>query len=332
MIGMSRRILLIVLSILASHCVFGQVPGILGLPDRIMSSSRIGRVSSRNTPTVIAVDTATVVFPSFGTKSVSQDYDFFKYLSDNDLKQDAKTLLQGAYAQSDTLDFLRAKVLFADNKFYQASSLFSRVPSSSSFGPEAFYYRIVALSSLGEYDLASGLLNSPSLPKLFSAGGPYAELSSLQAAGLALLKGEKDEWARRSASFTFDDYALLESEKVLSDISINRFESRGKRAGIAALASTFIPGAGKVYAGRLGEGVAAFMTVGSLGAITAENWKKHGLKDWRTILAGSLCATFYLGNIYGSYMSVSIEKDKRIANENATIIYHLHLPLRTVFR
>ena len=197
MIGMSRRILLIVLSILASRCVFGQVPGILGLPDRIMSSSRIGRVSSRNTPTVIAVDTATVVFPSFGTKSVSQDYGFFKYLSDNDLKQDAKTLLQGAYAQSDTLDFLRAKVLFADNKFYQASSLFSRVPSSSSFGPEAFYYRIVALSSLGEYDLASGLLNSPSLPKLFSAGGPYAELSSLQAAGLALLKGEKDEWARR---------------------------------------------------------------------------------------------------------------------------------------
>lgn len=320
---MSRRNLLIVLFLLATCQVFGQTPGLLGLPDRIMSSSRIGRVSARNTPTVINVDTVTVVFPSYGTKSVSKDYDFFKYLSDNDLKQDAKTLLQGAYVQSDTLDFLRAKVLFAENKFHQASSLFSRVPSASSFGPEAFYYRIVALSSLGEYDIASGLL---------SEGGPYAELSSLQAAGLALLKGEKDEWARRSASFTFDDFALLESEKVLSEISINRFESRGKRAGIAALASTVIPGAGKVYAGRLGEGVAAFMTVGSLGAITAENWKKHGLNDWRTILAGSLCATFYLGNIYGSYMSVSIENDKRIANENATIIYHLHLPLRSVFR
>lgn len=245
-------------------------------------------------------------------------------MSDNDLKQDAKTLLKGEYAQSDTLDFLRAKVLFSDNKYYQASSLFSRVPASSPFGPEAFHYRIVSLASVGEYDSAERLA--------LSEGGPYPELASLQAAGLALLRGDRDGWVRRNAAFTYEDYALMESERVLSEIAISRFDTRGKRAGIAALASTFIPGAGKVYAGRLGEGVAAFMTVGSLGAITAENWKKHGVKDWRTILAGSLCATFYLGNICGSYMSVSIEKDKRTANENATIIYHLHLPLRTVFR
>jgi hypothetical protein len=98
------------------------------------------------------------------------------------------------------------------------------------------------------------------------------------------------------------------------------------------MASALVPGAGKVYAGRVGEGVAAFLTVGSLGAVTAENWSKHGMKDWRTIVSGALCATFYLGNIYGSYMSVSIERDERLAAENTLVLYHLHLPLRSIFR
>ena len=329
---MSRRVLPLVILLLAAIPVHGQAPGILGLPDRIMSSSRIGKLSSRNIPVASVIDTVTVCFPQTGTRSVTLDYDFFKYLSDNDLKQDAKTLLKGAYSESDTLDFLRAKVLFSDNKHYQASSLFSRVPFESPFGPEAFYYRIVSLATLGDYGSASGLLSSSALPVAFSEGGPYSELTSLQAAGLALLKGEKDEWARRSAAFTYSDFALTESERVLSEIGSGRFDARRKIAGLAALASTVIPGAGKIYAGRVGEGVAAFMTVGSLGAITAENWKRHGIKDWRTILAGSLCATFYLGNIYGSYMSVSIENDEKTAAENMVILYHLHLPLRSIFR
>ena len=83
---------------------------------------------------------------------------------------------------------------------------------------------------------------------------------------------------------------------------------------------------------NVGEGVAAFLTVGSLGAITAENWNRHGPKDWRTIVAGSLCAVFYLGNIYGSYLSVSIENNEHVAAENTAIVYHLHIPLRSIFR
>ena len=326
-----RRHLLIILLFLLPGTAFGQVNGILGLPDRIMSSSRIGRVSSREKAAMPAIDTTRIIFPSFGTKPVSDDFEFFNYLIDNGLRRDARTLASGAYSHSDTLDFLRAKILFADMRLGQASGLFAKVPYDSPFGAESFFYRVLSLTKVGDYNRASESLNSKSLPTSFSEGGPYAELAALQSAGLALLRMDRDEWGKRSALFTYSDYALEDSERVLTEISHSRFDTKGKRPGLAALASTVIPGAGKVYAGRFGEGVTAFMTVGSLGAITAENWKKHGLKDWRTILAGSLCATFYLGNIYGSYMTVSIEKDERIADENTVIIYHLHLPLRTVF-
>ena len=328
---MPRRILLILLVLLAAPMAYGQVSRILGFPDRVMSSSRIGSVSTHQAPRMPVPDTATVSFPLDGSRAVSEDYGFFNYLLDNGLAQDARTLLSGPYAKSDTLDFLRGKILFSELKLSQASDLFSKVPASSPFGPEAFYYRVVALSTLGEYDEASGLLSS-SFPKAFPEGGPYPELTDLQAAGLALLRGSKEEWASRSAGFTYSDFALAESERVLSEIGQSRFSKRSRSAGVAALASTLVPGAGKVYAGRFGEGVAAFLTVGSLGAITAENWKKHGIKDWRTVLAGSLCATFYLGNIYGSYLSVSIENDERTDAENMVILYHLHLPLRSIFR
>ena len=329
---MPRRIHIIIFLLALSFPAQGQVRGILGLPDRIMSSSRIGRVSAREVPAIPVADTSRIQFPKDGERNISEDYDFFNYLKDNDFRTDAKTLILGSYAPSDTLDFLRATVLFSDLKLAQASELFGRVPFDSPFGPESFYYQVVSLTSAGEYDKAYGLLSSPSIRSRFSEGGPYAELTALQAAGLSLLRGEEDEWLRHSSSFTFGDYALAESERVMSEIGQRRFGSKSKHAGVAALASAVIPGAGKVYAGRLGEGVAAFLTVGSLGAITAENWVRHGGKDWRTILAGSLCATFYLGNIYGSYMSVSIENNDRITAENTAIVYHLHLPLRTVFR
>ncbi len=318
---MPRRLPFVLLFLVLTISAQGQAPGILGFPDRLMSSSRIGKVSHREVPRVPEADTSRMRFPAYGETPVSKDYDFFKYLIDNDLSADAKTLVLGSYAPSDTLDFMRAKVLFSDLKLFQASELFDKVPIDSPFGAESFYYKIVSLTSAGEYDKAAR----------FAEGGPYAELTDLQAAGLALLRGQEDEWLRRSSSFTFGDYALEESERVLSEIGSRRFSGKSKHAGVAALASAVVPGAGKIYAGRIGEGVAAFLTVGSLGAITAENWVRHGRKDWRTVLAGSLCATFYLGNIYGSYMSVSIENNDRITAENTAIVYHLHLPLRTIF-
>lgn len=322
---MLRRFLPILVLLLAvvqdANC---QVRGVLGLPDRIMSSSRIGRASVRKYASMPLEDTVRISFPSGGSKSISNDYDFFNYLEDNGFSIDARTLVSGSYAPSDTLDFLRAKVLFSERKFSQSYDLFSSVPLDSPFGPESFYYGTVALSGAGEY--------SKAYERLVSNGGPYGELADVQAAALSLLLDDREGWMSHSAGFGYSDYTLSESERILSEIANSRFFSTSKHAGIAALASAVVPGAGKVYAGRLGEGIASFLTVGSLGAITAENWKKRGLSDWRTIVAGSLCASFYLGNIYGSYMSVSIERDELRSAENTVILYHIHLPLRSIFR
>lgn len=307
----------------------GQVRNILSLPDRIMSSSRIGRVSKIQYDPIPLPDTSRLVFPTGGTMSISKDFDFFNYLSGEGLDTDGRTLVCGNYAPSDTLDFLRGKVLFSSRRWSQSADMFALVPAASAFGTESFFYRINSLAYLGEYGRASEILSEAAGPFM---EGPYKELYHQQGAGLALLRNDIEGWNRHSGGFTYSDYNLEESERIMSEIAVSRFGGNGKHAGLAALMSAVVPGAGKVYAGRFGEGAAAFLTVGSLAAVTGENWHRHGLKDWRTIVAGSLFATFYVGNIYGSYLSVSIEKDERTKAEDSLIIYHLHIPLRSTFR
>lgn len=72
----------------------------------------------------------------------------------------------------------------------------------------------------------------------------------------------------------------------------------------ASLLSAIIPGAGKIYAGRAGDGITAFLTTSLLAFLSYNNFDKgHHTRGW--IFAG-LASFFYAGNIYGSAAAVHI--------------------------
>lgn len=321
---MTRRCHLLTLALLACLPLSGQtvIGKVLRFPDRIMSDGRIGRISQHRVAAMPEWDFREAVFAPDGTRPVSADLDFLQHLRDNNLSADIHTLLLGSYAPSDTLDWLRGRSLFDQRKIAQAADLLSAIPEDSPFSAPARFHAVVARAYLGDYD--------PAL--IPSAAGPYRELSAYQGSALALLRQDEAAWKEASSRFGREDYLLGEGERIMEEIARTRFGARQKKAWFAGLASAVIPGSGKMYAGRFGEGVSALLTVGTLGAITAEQWKRHGGSDWRTLLAGSLCAFFYIGNIYGSYLSVSIENDERLTAENTLILYHLHIPLRSLFR
>lgn len=321
---MTRRCHLLTLALLACLPLSGQtvIGNVLRFPDRIMSGNAIGRVSQHRSMALPEWDFTEAVFAQEGTRPVSADLDFLAYLRDNQLESDIHTLLLGSYAPSDTLTWLRGRSLFDRRKIAQAADLFTAIPEESPFFAPSRFHAVVARAYLGDY--------SPAL--IPAAAAPYRELSAYQSGALALLRGDKGAWETARQGFGHEDYALGEGERIMEEIARTRFDGQRKKAWFAGLASAVIPGSGKIYAGRVGEGVSAFLTVGTLGVITAEQWKKHGIGDWRTLLAGSLCTFFYIGNIYGSYLSVSIENDERLTAENTLILYHLHIPLRSLFR
>jgi TM2 domain-containing membrane protein YozV len=73
---------------------------------------------------------------------------------------------------------------------------------------------------------------------------------------------------------------------------------------LAAILSSIIPGAGKIYTGNYSDGVTSTILTGLLAFISYDNFKaKHNFRGW---LWGGLSAFFYAGNIYGSAASAQI--------------------------
>lgn len=96
---------------------------------------------------------------------------------------------------------------------------------------------------------------------------------------------------------------------------------------LAAAMSAVIPGAGKIYAGDIHSGVSTFLIVGALAGMLAETWVKCGPRDWKTISLGSLFGLFYIGNVYGSYLSVSIMENAISDAQKAALLFNIRIPL-----
>jgi TM2 domain-containing membrane protein YozV len=72
----------------------------------------------------------------------------------------------------------------------------------------------------------------------------------------------------------------------------------------AAILSTLIPGAGKIYTKDYSDGIIAFLVTGLMSYISYRDFKAdHKFRGW---LFAGLTAFFYGGNIYGSIASAQI--------------------------
>ena len=255
----------------------------------------------------------------------SKDAAFVDYLIGNNMEADAVTLLtRGRSHASDTLQYLRGWANYSAKRLEDAAAAFDKVPADSPFYDKSLFFNVISNAHLHNYRRSAELLGGYK--------GPFEELRTLEEAGIALLEGRRNDYIDAAKGFTFSQYALTESERALQGIFDERYNGRSKSPALAAAASAVIPGLGKIYAGEAAEGVASLLAVGSLAAITAENWTKYGAKDWKTILFGTLCAAFHIANIYGSYVSVSIHNDDLKNVQDTAILYHIHIPLRSVFQ
>jgi hypothetical protein len=306
----------------------GVLPAIVSTADYMTRSGRIGSAQHHDISVIPSFIEGTGIFPAEAEKPrayISNDYDFVGYLIGNGMEKDAVTLLSKVrYFDSDTLYYLRGWAAYSARMLEDATSAFDKVPADSPFYDKSLFYDVISNVHLGDYARGSGLLRG--------YGGPYKELKCLEEAGIALLEGRAADFVTAANGFTYSQYALTDSERQLQGIYNERYFGRTKNPALAAAASALVPGLGKVYAGELAEGISSFLTVGSFAAITAENWAKHGLKNWKTILFGAMGAVFYIGNIYGSYISVSIHNEELKDVQDTAILYHIHIPLRSVFQ
>jgi TM2 domain-containing membrane protein YozV len=97
------------------------------------------------------------------------------------------------------------------------------------------------------------------------------------------------------------------------------------------LLSAVVPGAGKVYAGQLGQGVAIFLQNTIFALQAYEGYRKDGPRSARFLIYGGLFTVFYIGNVWGSVLSVQIKRQEMYDKINNQIVFDMHIPLRTIF-
>jgi hypothetical protein len=59
--------------------------------------------------------------------------------------------------------------------------------------------------------------------------------------------------------------------------------------------------------------------------------RKDGVSSPRFIIYGSLFSLFYIGNIWGSALSVKIKRQEFNEKIDEQILFDMHIPLRTLF-
>lgn len=84
---------------------------------------------------------------------------------------------------------------------------------------------------------------------------------------------------------------------------------RLKKPLYGALLSGIMPGLGRVYAGRTGDGISSFLLTAGFALSSFVYYKREQMVP--STIFGSLASLFYLGEIYGSILSVKIYNEKK---------------------
>lgn len=146
------------------------------------------------------------------------------------------------------------------------------------------------------------------------------------------LNNDTAQLARDSLNFQFAKGDALTYTNAFRT-QMGRIEKiRKKSPALAAGMSAVIPGLGKAYAGRPKHGLAAFMPCAVLGVQAFEAYRRGGVKDPRFLVYSSLFSVFYIGNIYGSALTVKAVRNETINDARYRIQADLVLSLRQFSR
>jgi hypothetical protein len=154
----------------------------------------------------------------------------------------------------------------------------------------------------------------------------------LQLAGFSILEKDFHTFDSLKQYFTYD---RIDTQQQFENLLIYRNDMKSlkrKSPLVAGVLSGLIPGAGRVYGGKKATGIYSLIAGTLLGLQVYEGYKKDGLKSARFIIYGSLFSVFYIGNIWGSIVTIKVARDEKEEAIRHQVLIDMHIPLRTIFQ
>ena len=263
---------------------------------------------------------------AFSQEDEKTDYLFINYLIKNNEYKEAIYLLKQSLKNedSDSANYILGWSYYELKELDSSSAYLLKVGRNSEFYQKSYFFAAYNQTYLGNYTFAKKIID------LVETDLKIGEVKNLELAGIALLERDFEEYEKLSQAFSYQNFVISNEEKKLDTIYLRMKEFKPKSRGMAVILSTIIPGAGKMYVGKWGEGMVNFITVGSFAAMAIENYNKDKF-DYKTIIFSALGGLYYLGNIWGAYHSVGLYRTEFYEQVDYQILYHIHIPLRNIF-
>ncbi len=263
--------------------------------------------------------------------SQEKNYAFLKHLERLEAWNEGLVFLEDintgrhAAGYSDTLNYLQGKFHYKLRSTYQSISYLKQVSvASDHLFRSARFFTAFQEAYNGQPGLArTTLLGYDEVDTLF------AELKTFQLAGLDLLDRKYDDFEQKQALFGYP-YQLETYEKGLFTHYERLTAFKSKSKFVAGALSTLLPGGGKFYLGKTGEGIATLLVTGIFGLQTWEGYRKDGLRSPRFIIFGTLFTVSHFANILGAVLAVKVRREEFNAQINDSILLDMHIPLRVL--
>ncbi len=272
-----------------------------------------------------------VVTYSYSQTSFQDDFRFLKHLENLEEWNEGLELIRQLNTgrmpagRADTLNFFQGKFLYKLKEPALSVQSFRTVSNSN-----LEYYRYARLFGAFQATFDSDLTLAN---EILMAYQPIDSLSlrikNLQLAGMDLMLRDYDSYLERQSKFTYA-YELEPYERGM----VQRYDQlrafKRKSPFVAAMLSAVVPGAGRFYMGKTGEGVAALLVTGIFGLQAWEGYRKDGIESARFIIFGSLFTISHVANIWGSAIGVRIRREEFNDQMNDSILLDMHIPLRVL--
>lgn len=264
--------------------------------------------------------------------SFSEDIRFADYLFGESQYEDAALLLSEmdsarlSPSQLDTLHYYLGWIFYNQKKLEASAFHLLKVSSISPYFLKARFFGAYDKAYLGRLDTAEHILQTLPAEDTFITVAANFEL-----AGIALLDRDYKSFDYHSARFNGQLYATAEQEKKLLTYKRSLLSLHRRSPVVAGLLSAVVPGTGKMYAGKVKQGIGSLLPIAGLGVVTWELYRKGGFENPLLYVFGSAFTVFYVGNIWGSVVSVKITRHEHEKIIDQHVLLDMHIPLRTLF-
>jgi len=113
---------------------------------------------------------------------------------------------------------------------------------------------------------------------------------------------------RQKSTHQFNEYKKKGKDYLKSLDNFMNVQSKLKYKSplLAGVMSAFIPGSGRLYTGRVKEGLLSMVSLVTTSYLAYEGFKNNGIKSFKGWLFSSISAFLYIGNIHGTVVSAKL--------------------------